>query len=608
MTTTRTPPPSPWRDAVHAAALFAVDPVGVGGLVVHSRAGPVRDRWLALLKSYLPAAGSVVRMPVHIGQGRLFGGLDLNATLQTGRPVVDVGFLAANSGNTLVLGSAERVPPLTVAGIATAMDTGEIVTERDGISARHPAAFSLVAFDEAASPDEGISASLRDRLPFRIFLDEVPLRQTEAPAPSAAAITAARTAAAAVPATDEAIRTLCVAARTLGISSMRAPMTALRLAQISAALGGRSTIESDDLILAGRLALAPSAATAPPPETPPASESGSGDSADLPDAPAKGEAPSHNSTSEQEGSRREAETVIESLEETVQAAVNATLPPDVLARLASASVNRSSRGSAGRAASFRNSTGHGRPVGTRRGDPRRDGRLNILATLRAAAPWQKIRARELLSSADGTPMPARKIVRPSDFRVTRYKQRTNSTTIFVVDASGSAALHRLAEAKGAVELLLAESYVRRDSVALISFRGTTAEVQLAPTRSLARAKKRLSTLPGGGGTPLAAGIAAAVDLADPVRRRGDIPAIVLLTDGRANIGLDGTPGRPAGEEDAMVMARTLGHQGFDTLLIDIASTTRPFARILAETMGALYLPLPNGDAAAISRSIQSLSR
>ena len=143
------------------------------------------------------------------------------------------------------------------------------------------------------------------------------------------------------------------------------------------------------------------------------------------------------------------------------------------------------------------------------------------------------------------------LIRKDDFRISRFKQRTETTTIFVVDASGSAALHRLAEAKGAVELLLADCYIRRDQVALIAFRGSVAELLLPPTRSLARAKRSLAGLPGGGGTPLAAGLDAAFALSDSIRRKGQTPTVVVLTDGRANIARDGGQGRPRAEEDAM---------------------------------------------------------
>jgi magnesium chelatase subunit D len=179
----------------------------------------------------------------------------------------------------------------------------------------------------------------------------------------------------------------------------------------------------------------------------------------------------------------------------------------------------------------------GRPIGTRRGEPGPGVRLNVVETLRAAAPWQPLRRREAGAA------PTRVQVRRDDFRITRFKQRNESAAIFVVDASGSAALHRLAEAKGAVELLLADCYTRRDHVALIAFRNKTAELLLPPTRSLTRAKNSIMGLPGGGGTPLAAGLDAALALAEAVKRRGQSPAVVLLTDGRANIARDGTPGR-----------------------------------------------------------------
>src|SRR6202012_5594833 len=139
---------------------------------------------------------------------------------------------------------------------------------------------------------------------------------------------------------------------------------------------------------------------------------------------------------------------------------------------------------------------------------------NVLETLRAAAPWQKLRRRtggEIFSKD------ACLLIRKDDFRITRFKENSATATIFVVDASGSSALQRLAEVKGAVELLLVDCYVRRDEGALIAFRGQAAELVLPPTRSLARAKRSLAALPGGGGAPLSAAIIAATTLALAVR-------------------------------------------------------------------------------------------
>ena len=185
-----------------------------------------------------------------------------------------------------------------------------------------------------------------------------------------------------------------------------------------------------------------------------------------------------------------------------------------------------------------------------------------------------------------------------------FKQRSGTTTIFVVDASGSAALQRLAETKGAVELLLADAYVRRDKVALIAFRGQAAELLLPPTNALARARRSLAGLPGGGGTPLASGIDAAVTLAETITRAGQTPIITLLTDGRANIARDGTPGRPQAEADALASAARIRAAGLTTLLIDISPRPNPSAQRLAEAMGARYFPLPQADAAKLSRIVR----
>ena len=152
-------------------------------------------------------------------------------------------------------------------------------------------------------------------------------------------------------------------------------------------------------------------------------------------------------------------------------------------------------------------------------------------------------------------------MRPEDFRVVRYRQPRGATTIFLVDASGSAAMQRLAEVKGAIELMLADCYVRRDSVAVVAFRGQGAEIVLPPTRSTARAKRRLSGLPGGGGTPLANGLDAAAALAQQVQRKGQTALLVLMTDGRANICRDGMAGRARAMEEALDAGRRLNAAG-----------------------------------------------
>jgi magnesium chelatase subunit D len=166
-------------------------------------------------------------------------------------------------------------------------------------------------------------------------------------------------------------------------------------------------------------------------------------------------------------------------------------------------------------------------------------------------------------------------------------------------------LFRLAEAKGAIELLLAECYVRRDQVAVLAFRGVGAEVLLPPTRSLVRARRGLAGLPGGGGTPLAAGIETAATLAARVRRGGSTPVVVLLTDGRANVGRDGQGGRARAQQDALEAARALGAQRLQVVLIDTSVRPEPAARALALAAGARYLPLPQADAARLALAVQA---
>jgi magnesium chelatase subunit D len=408
----------------------------------------------------------------------------------------------------------------------------------------------------------------------------------------------------------------------------------------SAALDARDTVSPDDASLAARLVLSPRATrlpAAPPdesdaddhpdstPENPSDDQPEPPLDADQPEQTPPPEEPPDNPADtpqtddhtppEEDPDRPDPDR---SLDELILEAAKASIPAGLLARLAMNQAMASRGAAGGRAGARREGSLRGRPVGTRPGLPRDGARLSLIDTLRTAAPWQTLRRREIAASAasSGNPRRATQIeVRASDFRVARVQERAETITIFAVDASGSSALNRLAEAKGAVELLLADCYVRRDRVALLAFRGSSAELVLPPTRSLVRAKRALAGLPGGGGTPLALALDAAADLAGTLLRRGGTPVLVLLTDARANIARNGAPGRDLATADALASARQLRALGLGMLVVDTApGASRPaagagptVARQLSDALNARYLPLPQMDAAMLSRAARSLA-
>ncbi|WP_428417713.1 magnesium chelatase subunit D [Methylibium sp.] len=586
-----------WAEVAHVAALFAVDPIGTAGVSLRSLAGGARDRWLVLLRDLLPAAAPLRRVPLHIGDERLLGGLDLAATLQAGRPVAQRGVLAEADGGVVLLAMAERLGAAGAARLAAVLDTQVVAMEREGLARRLPARLGIVALDESMDADERVPSALLDRLAFRVALDTASARDEALAAGRWRRddVLAARELLPRVEFDDDIVQALCAAALALGIASLRAPVLALRVARAAAALDGRRAVSEGDAALAARLVLAPRATQLPATAAPEQEEAPATEAEPPPEPAAAADGDAEASSEQQDG---DADDRPADLDELVLEAARAALPPGLLAALALGQAARLRAKGAGRAGALQQSGLRGRPVGARRSEPRTGARLNVIETLRAAAPWQRLRR---AGTGGGG---ARIQVRREDFHVTRFTQRSETTTIFAVDASGSAALHRLAEAKGAVELLLADCYVRRDNVAVLAFRGKTAELLLPPTRSLVRAKRSLAGLPGGGGTPLAAGIDAALALAEAVRRRGETPVVVLLTDGRANIARDGEPGRTRAGEDALAAARQLQAAGVTALLLDTSPQPQPTARQLAAQMGAAYLPLPHAGAAELSQVVR----
>ena len=609
-------------DAATIAALFAVDPVGLGGVALRSPACDNRDQWLALLKSLLPTQTPLRRVPLNINDTALLGGLDLGATLQAGKPIALKGLLSQADGGVLVLAMAERMSLSSAARFGSVLDTGMVALQRDGLDTSAKASLGLVALDEGASDDEQMPAGLADRLAFRLLMgaqDE----DEEGPEWTAQEVLNARERLSQVTIDDEAVQALCAAALALGIDSLRASVFAVRVARAAAALAGSNTVEEEHTGVAARLVLAPRATRLPPAAPPeneaqdtpaenqePPKNSDSDNKSEPPEPPSKSDAPDaenkdeSNADGDQEEAQDEDPGLPENLAELVLEAAQAAIPSGLLARLKMGQLHRAKTPTSGSAGALQKNALRGRPVGARKGEPRAGQRINVLETLRAAAPWQKLRQRQQ-APTDGQIQ--RIVVRKEDFHVTRFRQSGQTTTVFVVDASGSSALNRLAEAKGAVELLLADCYVRRDSVAVLAFRGQTAELILPPTRSLARAKRSLAGLPGGGGTPLAHAIDAAILLADQLRKKGETPIVVLLTDGKGNIARDGRPGRAQATTDALAAATEMRLRGFSTLLVDTSPQAQDAAKNLAQAMGAQYLALPYAGANSLNQAVRAVA-
>lgn len=568
----------PVPDALLAARLLAAD-AGLGGAVVRAPAGTPRDAWVAAYRA--AATGPVLRLPLGIDDDRLLGGIDLAATLAAGRPVAARGLLAEVAGGTLIVTMAERIDTALAGRLAAAVDGGGV---------------RLILLDEGEG-DEAVPPALGERCGLWLSLPATAPPQDDASAPPEplplAAVRAESGPEAPIP--SAAIDTLCATAFAFGIDSARAAVFAVRAARGCAVLAGRNEVDDDDVATAARLVLGPRATRLPvegdqeTPDRPDDSHEQSPEAPPAPDAPV----PDAPAPDDDNDARPDDTTIDPALTERIVAATAAALPPGLVAALAAGRPPPGRGGGGGTArAGMR-----GRPLPSRAGSLRGRQRLKLVDTLRAAAPWQTMRR---------PPGETRVIVRRDDFRIARFAERSATTTIFAVDASGSAAIARLAEAKGAVELLLAEAYVTRAQVALVAFRGTIAEVVLPPTRSLARAKRALAGLAGGGGTPLAAGLEAAGDLARAARRAGRTALVVVLTDARANIARDGTASRDRAAADAVTAARGFAADRIAAAFIDTSVRPRPEGATLAAVMGARYIALPVAGAAAMAGVIRAI--
>lgn len=518
----------------------------------------------------------LVELPVGATDDRLTGSLDVGRALTEGVTTFQPGLLARAHRGVLYVDEVNLLSDHLVDLLLDAAAMGTNYVERDAVSIRHAASFLLVG---TMNPEEGeLRPQLLDRFGLTVEVKaprdpavraEIVRRRMDfdaAPAAFAArfaaedqalagAIARARAELPTVRITDADLERIAAVCAAFDVDGLRADIVIARAAAAHAAWQGRCALTRDDIRVAARLALphrrrrnpfdAPGldeqaledalGPDDPEPEDPGPEDSGPDDPGPADREPAGAEgSEGADAADADDGSARDLGGDASAGNGPATDGPAADGAPGAVSVVGAGQPFRTRRlevpgtgaGAAGRRS--RAVTDAGRAIGARRPDgPVRD--LHPVATLIAAAPHQVARGRT---------GPGLALLR-SDLRERRREGRESNLVLFAVDASGSmAARRRMGSVKGAVLSLLLDAYQRRDKVGLVTFRGAAAEVLLPPTSSVDAAAARLETMPTGGRTPLAAGLAEVHGviqrerLRDPLRR----PLIVVVTDGRYTSG------------------------------------------------------------------------